>query len=259
MDASSQKPHSNFVIGAFFVFACVIVGCIIYYITKDNTKTENFLQAYVPTITEKIPTTGVRIPLTRDSCKKMINDLTDQYKIIMGKPVVVDFQCTEAEGPVSFFETLYSILQVPTLKILTVATSVDNIDNIAFINLWLIVMNGINNGSVQITLVGNSPSSGIKILRNIQNENVFISASEIANHHLDIFPITKPYPEVPSFYSEFPNFSQSLTDISKQAMKFITPQDVEELKVDTSSIIMPDKMTKLLLLMLVVKGTLFSK
>jgi hypothetical protein len=261
MDASSQNPHSYYIaIGVCFVIVCAIVGCIIYYITKDNTKTEKFS----PKITEQITTspkiTGQITTPSLNSCQSMINGLIrDMYTRIMGTPSPVqNYECTPESDRDSFLDTLYYILQVPTLQILNNATSIDNLDKTNFINLWLTAMTGLNDGSmsfIPILAPNLRDISGVKIIRMMPNEDVFVSASNLANR---LFSGNNSYPEIPS-YPIPDNYKQSLKDISDKAMKLVTLQDITDLKSDDSSIISADNMIKYLLFGLVRAGTFFTK
>lgn len=256
MDASSQKPHSYYIaIGVCFVIVCAIVGCIIYYITKDNTKTEKFS----PKITEQITTspkiTGQITTPSLNSCQTMINILLrDMYTRIMGTPSPVkNYECTPESDRDSFLDTLYYILQVPTLQILNNATSIDNLDKTNLIILWSTAMTGLSNGSMRIAMTANSDRiiSGVTITREMPTGNV--SMSEL----MDRFN-SSSYPQIPS-YTIPDNYKQSLIDISKKASQFVTLQDITDLKADTSSTITADNMTKYLLLSLVHTGTFFTK
>ena len=251
MDASSQKPHSYYIaIGVCFVIVCAIVGCIIYYITKDNTKTEKFS----PKITEQITTSPKiteQITSSLESCQRMINILTGD----METQSTVKYQCTS--GRDSFLDTLWHILQLPTLQILSNATSIDNLNKTNFINLWLTAMIGLNNGSmsfIPILAPNLRDIAGVTITREMPTGNV--SMSEL----MDRFNSSSynSYPQIPS-YTIPDNYNQSLIDISTTASKFVTLQDITNLKADTSTTITADNMTKYLLLMLVHTGTLFTK
>jgi len=251
----SQNKKSYLVIGIVFLVVCAV---IIYYATKDNTKTENFLMGDVPEITEKI-TQNAMTSLSTSSCQTMINILTrDMYKAIMGTPSNVNYQCTPGSTRESFLSTLYYILQVPTLQILNNATSIDNLDKTNFINLWLTAMTGLNDGSmsfIPILAPNLRDITGVKIIRMMPNEDVFVSASDLANR---LFSGNNSYPEIPS-YPIPDNYKQSLKDISDKAMKLVTLQDITDLKSDNSSIISADNMTKYLLFGLVRAGTFFTK
>jgi hypothetical protein len=255
----NQNKQSYLVIGIVFLVVCAV---IIYYITKDNTKTENFLMGDVPEITEKI--TQTTSPSSIDSCQKMINILTrDMYKAIMGTPSTVNYQCTPDSTRDSFLNTLYYILQVPTLQILNNATSIDNLDKTNFINLWLTAITGLNDGSmsfIPILAPNLRDITGVKIIRMMPNEDVFVSASDLANrvNVNRLFSGNNSYPEIPS-YPIPDNYKQSLKDISDKAMKLVTLQDITDLKSDNSSIISADNMTKYLLFGLVGAGTFFTK
>ena len=249
MDASSQKPHSYYIaIGVCFVIVCAIVGCIIYYITKDNTKTEKFS----PKITGQITTPSL------NSCQSMINGLIrDMYTRIMGtQSPVQNYECTPESDRDAFLDTLYYILQVPTLQILNNATSIDNLDKTNLIILWSTAMTGLSNGSMRIAMTANSDRiiSGVTITREMPTGNV--SMSEL----MDRFNSSSynSYPQIPS-YTIPDNYEQSLKDISKKASQFVTLQDITNLKADTSSTITADNMTKYLLLSLVHTGTFFTK
>lgn len=249
MDASSQEPYSSYIaIGVCFVIVCAIVGCIIYYITKDNTKTEKFS----PKIINQITTPSL------NSCGTMINILIrDMYTRIMGTPSPVkNYECTPESDRDSFLDTLYYILQVPTLQILNNATSIDNLDKTNLIILWSTAMTGLSNGSMRIAVTANSDRiiSSVTITREMPTGNV--SMSEL----MDRFNSSSynSYPQIPS-YTIPDNYKQSLTDISKKASQFVTLQDITDLKADTSSTITADNMTKYLLLSLVHTGTFFTK
>ena len=262
MDASSQKPHSYYIaIGVCFVIVCAIVGCIIYYITKDNTKTEKFS----PKITEQIATspkiTGQITTPSLNSCQTMIDILIrDMYTHIMGTPSPVqNYECTPESDRDSFLDTLYYILQVPTLQILNNATSIDNLDKTNLINLWSTAMTGLNNGSMRIAMTITKTNSdriisGVTITREMPTGNV--SMSEL----MDRFNSSSynSYPQIPS-YTIPDNYKDSLTKISTTASQFVTLQDITNLKADTSSTITADNMTKYLLLSLVHTGTFFTK
>lgn len=267
MDASSQKPYSYIAIGVCFVIVCAIVGCIIYYITKDNTKTENFLS---PTITEpNTPTPTITEPNTPSSlswCQRMINILIrDMYTHIMGTPCSLNYQCTAESDRDSFLDTLYYILQVPTLQILNNATSIDNLDKTNFINLWSTAITGLNNDSsiVEIDTITefdpNMPTN-----RYISAVTIKLIKPPTGNLSMPVLMYkvnissSNSYPQIPS--SKIPdNYKQSLIDISKKASKFVTLQDIADLKADTSSTISADNITKYLLLLLVHKGTFFTR
>jgi hypothetical protein len=214
----------------------------------------------VPEITEKI--TQTTSPSSIDSCQKMINILTrDMYKAIMGTPSTVNYQCTPDSTRDSFLNTLYYILQVPTLQILNNATSIDNLDKTNFINLWLTAITGLNDGSmsfIPILAPNLRDITGVKIIRMMPNEDVFVSASDLANRVNRLFSGNNSYPEIPS-YPIPDNYKQSLKDISDKAMKLVTLQDITDLKSDNSSIISADNMTKYLLFGLVGAGTFFTK
>lgn len=257
----NQHKKSYLVIASVFLVVCAGVGVIIYYTTKDNTKKENFLMGDVPEITDKI-TQNAMTSLSIDSCQKMINILIrDMYKPVMGTPSNVNYQCTRDSTRDSFLNTLYYILQVPTLQILNNATSIDNIDKTNFINLWLTAMTGLNDGSmsfIPILAPNLRDITGVKIIRMMPNEDVFVSASDLANRVNIRFSGNNSYPEIPS-YPIPDNYKQSLKDISDKAMKLVTLQDITDLKSDNSSIISADDMTKFLLLLLVRAGTFFTK
>jgi len=202
--------------------------------------------------------------LSTSSCQTMINILTrDMYKAIMGTPSNVNYQCTPGSTRESFLSTLYYILQVPTLQILNNATSIDNLDKTNFINLWLTAMTGLNDGSmsfIPILAPNLRDITGVKIIRMMPNEDVVVSASDLANrvNVNRLFSGNNSYPEIPS-YPIPDNYKQSLKDISDKAMKLVTLQDITDLKSDNSSIISADNMTKYLLLLLVGVGTFFTK
>jgi len=259
-DSQNKKSYLVIVSVSVFLAVCAV---IIYYTTKDNTKTENFLMGDVPEITEKI-TQNAMTSLSTSSCQTMINILTrDMYKAIMGTPSTVNYQCTPESTRDSFLSTLYYILQVPTLQILNNATSIDNLDKTNFINLWLTAMTGLNDGSmsfIPILAPNLRDITGVKIIRMMPNEDVVVSASDLANrvNVNRLFSGNNSYPEIPS-YPIPDNYKQSLKDISDKAMKLVTLQDITDLKSDNSSIISADNMTKYLLFGLVRAGTFFTK
>ena len=261
----NQHKKSYFLIGIAFLVVCAVVGVIIYYSTKDNTKKENFLMGDVPEITDKITekiTQNAMTSSSTSSCQTMINILTrDMYKAIMGTPSNVNYQCTPDSTRDSFLNTLYYILQVPTLQILNNATSIDNIDKTNFINLWLTAMTGLNDSStsfIPILAPNLHDITGVKIIRMMPNKNVFVSASNLSNRVNRLFSGNNSYPEIPS-YPIPDNYKQSLKDISDKAMKLVTLQDITDLKSDNSSIISADNMTKYLLFGLVGAGTFFTE
>jgi hypothetical protein len=261
----SQNKKSYLVIGIVFLVVCA-VGVIIYYATKDNTKTENFLMGDVPEITKKIitPSNTEKIKKSSmESCQEMIDSLIDMHECIMGTKSNVNYRCTTRHDD-SFFDTLHSILQVPTLQILNNATSIDNLDKTNLINLWMIEMNVINDPSLQITPFRDMNSDGILcIISDVKMEqmkptgNVFISASDFANV-INRGSVDKSYPRFP-LYEIPPSYKQSLIDISKRAEELLAQQHItiDDLKGDHSNTITADNMIKLLLIILVRNGTFF--
>lgn len=253
----NQNKQRYLVIGIVFLVVCAV---IIYYATKDNTKTENFLMGDVPEITEKI-TQNAMTSLSTSSCQTMINILTrDMYKAIMGTPSTVNYQCTPESTRDSFLSTLYYILQVPTLQILNNATSIDNIDKTNFINLWLTANIGLNNPSVQITINKSPNFAGISSVT-IEEDNVFLSALDLGNR-LNRSTGTS-FPRIPSDISPVSDYGKSLSSISSRAAYLLHPLEqppitIADLKDDNSNIT-TDDMTKYLLLLLVGVGTFFTK
>ena len=257
MDASSQKPHSYIAIGVCFVIVCAIVGCIIYYITKDNTKTEKFS----PKITEQITTSPKiteQITTSPKSCQTMINILIrDMYTRIMGTQSPVNYQCTPESDRESFLDTLYHILQVPTLQILNNATSIDNLDKTNLIILWSTAMTGLDIPSFQITPIMATNFDGISGVT-IKEDNVFLSASDLANRLSR--SSDKSYPRIPSYIIPGSDYENSSIKISNRAGELLVQQNITIANLEgDNSIITADDITKFLLLLLVHTGTFFTK
>ena len=244
MESTTRNIKPYIAIGIFFaVVVVVVVVCVKRYPTV-----EKFLPLFPSDLIQQ----------ECSSFTEMFDNLKPVYKNIMRKDI--NFECDLN----IVYQKLFLILQEPILKILNNASTFDKLDHKALVTLWVTVFNGMKN-----MFKWKYPD----IIVNRQNgetESIIFHENESRDLQVSSWPISRdPYsicnmnnrPECERHLIEdkSSDYYKSLIDISHKAQTLLTSKDIDALKTDNSTVITVDKMTKLLLLLLIENGTFFIR